>query len=245
MSSKSATKSTKSSETQKATKPVSKKETKEEQVVQAEPVVEQKPKKETKAKEVTAKVEKKETKKSKDDVKQVELPVQTEVAPDQEQVVDTDNKFQPQLLALQTELLAVRQALQTITSGFKKLEACYKHDIKRVKKHKQKRNGPHKPTGFAKQQVVPEKLAKFIGVKTGEELTGPEITSRVWQQLKERNLTYEKDKRVFRTDKTVSDLFGVKSDVNKSTDHRDKNGFNFCNLQKYIAHALGKDVKTA
>jgi chromatin remodeling complex protein RSC6 len=216
----------KSNETQKSTKSVSKKKTPEEQVVQPEQVVEQKPKKETKPKE--AKGSKKETQK----VEQVT-----------EQVVDSDNKFEPQLATLQQELLVVRQALQTLTTGFKKLESCYKYDIKRVKKHKQKRNGPHKPTGFAKQQVVPEKLAKFIGVKTGEELTGPQITSRVWKQLKERNLTYENDKRVFRTDKTVSELFGVKSDVNKSTDHRDKNGFNFCNLQKYIAHALGKEAK--
>jgi chromatin remodeling complex protein RSC6 len=228
---------TKSSETQKATKTTSKKETKEEQVVPTEQVVEQKPKKETKTKEVKGKVVK--------DKKETVKVVAKETDADQTEQADTDSKFQPQLLALQTELLTVRQQLQTITSGFKKLEACYKHDIKRVRKYKQKRTGPHKPTGFAKQQVVPEKLAKFIGVKTGEELTGPEITSRVWQQLKERNLTYEKDKRVFRTDKVVSDLFGVKSDVNKSTDHRDKNGFNFCNLQKYIAHALGKEVKTA
>ena len=105
-------------------------------------------------------------------------------------------------------------------------------------KHKQKRNGPHAPTGFAKPQPVPDKLAKFIGVKSGTELTGPTITSKVWTQLKERGLTYEKDRRVFRTDKEVSELFNVPSSVNKSQDHRDKKGFNFCNLQTYIANAL-------
>jgi len=63
----------------------------------------------------------------------------------------------------------------------------------------------------------------------------------VWDQLKQRELFYEKDKRVFRTNKEVSELFGVNKSVNNSTDHRDKEGFNFCNLQSYIKNALNKN----
>jgi len=159
---------------------------------------------------------------------------------DGEENVEDDSplKFDPQLMVVQEEVKSLREKLQTLNSNLKKLESAYRHDIKKVRKHKQKRNGPHTPTGFAKPQLVPEKLAKFIGVKPGTELTGPTITSKVWTQLKDRNLTYEKDKRVFRTDKEVSDLFNVPSSVNKSKDHRDKSGFNFCNLQTYIANAL-------
>ena len=151
---------------------------------------------------------------------------------------ETNSKFESQFLAIQDEIKNVRERLQLLNVNLKKLESAYRHDIKKIKKYKQKRNGAHKPTGFAKPQVVPEKLAKFIGVNNGDELTGPEITSKVWTQLKERGLTYEKDKRVFRTNKEVSDLFNVSNDVNKCTNHRDKNGFNFCNLQTYIANAL-------
>jgi len=215
---------------QKVSKTASKKELKEEVEVQGQA---EKSKKETKKN--VAKTSKKSEKKA--DNKNVEKENEEHV----EQAVE--NKFRPQLTLIQAEVKTVREYLQTLTGNLKKLESCYKYDIKKVKKHKQKRNGPHKPTGFAKPQAVPDKLAKFIGVKSGEELTGPVITSKVWQQLKERGLTYEKDKRVFRTDKTVSDLFGVNTSVNKSTDHRDKTGFNFCNLQKYIAHALGKEDK--
>lgn len=151
---------------------------------------------------------------------------------------DSPLKFDPQLTVIQEEIKSIREKLQTLNSNLKKLESAYRHDIKKVRKHKQKRNGPHAPTGFAKPQPVPDKLAKFIGVKSGTELTGPTITSKVWTQLKERGLTYEKDRRVFRTDKEVSELFNVPSSVNKSQDHRDKKGFNFCNLQTYIANAL-------
>lgn len=154
--------------------------------------------------------------------------------------VDEDSpcKFEPQLASVQDEIRTIREKLQALNSNLKKLESAYRHDIKKVRKHRQRRNGPHEPTGFAKPQSVPDKLAKFIGVKPGTELTGPIITSKVWAQLKERGLTFEKDKRVFRTNKEVSDLFKVPSSVNKSEDHRDKEGFNFCNLQTYIANAL-------
>jgi chromatin remodeling complex protein RSC6 len=73
-------------------------------------------------------------------------------------------------------------------------------------------------------------------------MSGPEITKQVWKQMKERGLTYENDKRVFRTNAEVSKLFNVPESVNNSTTYNDlENGFNFCNLQKYIAHAIGKN----
>jgi chromatin remodeling complex protein RSC6 len=154
---------------------------------------------------------------------------------------DTESKFVSIFQLVQAELKELKTKCSSLTVTLKKLEVSHHQDIRQAKKHKQKR-GPHKPTGFAKPQLVPDKLAKFIGVKSGSELTGPEITSAVWKQLKSRNLTYEKDKRVFRTNKEVSAVFNVPVTVNTSVDHRDENGFNFCNLQTYIAHALNKNV---
>lgn len=149
-------------------------------------------------------------------------------------------RFDEDYAELYEQVKLLKEGLQTVIKTLKKLESSHNHDIKKTKKSKQKRNGPHKPTGFAKPQKVPEKLAKFIKVTPGSELTGPALTSKVWDQLKQRELFYEKDKRVFRTNKEVSDLFGVNKSVNSSTDHKDKEGFNFCNLQSYIKNALNK-----
>lgn len=171
----------------------------------------------------------------------------SEPEPEQEQTTqpesvvvapESESKFDTLFRTLQGELKELKDRHSSVTLTLRKLESAHRAEIKSVRKHKQKRNGQHKPTGFAKPQAVPEKLAKFIGVKSGTELTGPQITSAVWKQLKSRNLTYAKDKRVFRTNKDVSALFNVPSSVNDSTDHRDEHGFNFCNLQTYIAHAL-------
>lgn len=166
-------------------------------------------------------------------------PAPVETAPVvQAEGTEPESKFDTLIKEIERELKEVKDRQSGLTLTFRKLVSAHRAEIKSVRKHKQKRNGQHKPTGFAKPQVVPEKLAKFIGVKGGEQLTGPEITSAVWKQLKSRNLTYENDKRVFRTNKEVSALFNVPASVNSSVDHRDENGFNFCNLQTYIAHAL-------
>lgn len=154
---------------------------------------------------------------------------------------DNDLKFQKQLNTLKEKLKALKTDVSAVNGALKELEGAYKHDTKKLAKRKTKKTGDHKPTGFAKKQPVPTKLARFIGVEPETELSGPEITKKVWEQLRERNLFYKDDKRVFRTDKVVSDVFGVKKSVNNSTDHKDPEGFNFCNLQKFISQALKAD----
>lgn len=147
-------------------------------------------------------------------------------------------KFNSQLHSTMEEVKALKEALGGLTMSLRKLESAYNTDMKKMKKTKPKREKPHVPTGFNKAKPVPEKLAKFLGVNPGTELSGPQVTKKVWAILKEKELTYEKDKRVFRTDAEISKLFNVPKSVNNSTYHKDKMGFNFCNLQKYIANAL-------
>jgi hypothetical protein len=167
--------------------------------------------------------------------------VESSVSPQQVPPLDGESnemKFFKELCLVQNEVNAMRKQFGSLSVTLKKLEAAYNSDVKKIKKTKPKRNVPHKLTGFAKPKPVPDKLAKFIGVSAGTELAGPAVTKLVWAQLKEKGLTYEEDKRVFRTNPEISELFNVPKSVNKSTDHKDKAGFNFCNLQKYIANAM-------
>ncbi len=151
--------------------------------------------------------------------------------------VPDELKFISQLELAQEEIKKMKERFHSLNANLKKLESAYTSDIKRVSKNSAKKIIRRKKTGFNKPKVVPEKLAKFIGVASGTELTGPEVTKKVWFQLREKGLMYEKDKRVFRTNQEVSDVFDVPKFVNKSTRHDDKEGFNFRNLQKYIANA--------
>lgn len=212
------------------------KESKTVKVQQKKPVTvskEQKPLKSKKSEEKVA--QPKEQK-----VKQEKKTKSEEKSESQVEQSSSEYRFEQQYSTIRDEIKSVRETLSNLSSSLKKLESAYNHDIKKVKKSRPRRkNGEHKPTGFIKTKPVPKKFASFLGVKEGSEMSGPSITREVWKQLKERNLVSEKDKRVFRTNKEVSELFGVPLSVNKSDDHTDvKKGFNFCNLQTYIANAM-------
>lgn len=149
-----------------------------------------------------------------------------------------DDKFEEYLSQIETTYQEARKQLHLLYRSVQRLKTIHRSDLKRAKVKKTKRTEKHKPTGFARTRPIPEKMASFIGVEPGTELTGPEITRKVWGVLKDRNLTFENDKRVLRVDNEVSNLFFVPMSVNDSTQSNDENGFNFGNLQFYIKQGL-------
>jgi hypothetical protein len=200
--------------------------------------------KKTTKSETQQKVEKNTSKKEKKEVKE---EVKEEVKPEQEAKPEQPcDKFDEQLSSTQEECGKLKELLKSIGDRLKKLQATHKSEVKKMKSRKNKRSENHKPTGFARLRPVTGKLAHFIGVESGTELSGPEVTKKVWAVLKSRNLTYQGDEkkgvkgdqRVLRVDEEVSKLFNVPMSVNKSVDHKDAEGFNFGNLQKYIKNAM-------
>jgi hypothetical protein len=152
-------------------------------------------------------------------------------------------KFEKQLISIRLEMEEVRNKLRLLSNSFKGLESAYNYDVKKVAKSTRKRT-KGKKTGFAKPKLVPDALAELIEVEQGTELTGPEVTRKVWDQLAKRGLISKDDGKLFRTDKTVSKVFNVPTSVNKINDSKDKvNGFNFYNLQKYVKNAYPPKVE--
>ena len=131
--------------------------------------------------------------------------------------------------------------LQKITEDYKsqkeeirKLKLKYHHDVKKAKKVKNQVK-IKKATGFTKIEPVPDGLARIINVKKGTILSRTQVTKKIYGYIKENNLYYEKNKRVLRADKLLKEVFNLSDNVNKSTFEKDKNGFNFYNIQKYIS----------
>jgi hypothetical protein len=174
-----------------------------------------------------------------------EKKTEKETKPEQVQEQSCD-KFEEQLTSTQEECGKLKELLRTVSESLKKLQTAHKSEVKKMRTKKSKRSENHKPTGFARLRPVSGKLAGFIGVDSGTELSGPEVTKKVWAELKSRNLTFQGDEkkgvkgdqRVLRVDDEVSKLFSVPMSVNKSVDCKDPNGFNFGNLQKYIKNAM-------
>jgi len=112
------------------------------------------------------------------------------------------------------------------------IKRIYYKDVRNSTKMKKRRE---KKTGFAMKNIVPDKIADFLHINKGVEMSRPEVTKRIYQELKNRNLCYEEDRRVLRVDDDICDMFNLTTEVNNSTDPKDVNGFNFYNLQKNIA----------
>jgi hypothetical protein len=190
---------------------------------------------------VEKKTSKKETKPEKETKPKPEPEPEQEAKPEQ-----PCDKFEEQLSSTQEECGKLKELLKSVSESLKKLQSAHKSEVKKMKTRKNKRSENHKPTGFARLRPVTGQLAGFIGVESGTELSGPEVTKKVWAVLKSRNLTYQGDEkkgvkgdqRVLRVDEEVSKLFNVPMSVNKSVDCKDPNGFNFGNLQKYIKNAM-------
>lgn len=106
-----------------------------------------------------------------------------------------------------------------------------------VKKNMIKKNKKRHPIGWEARKKVNGKFAEWLDVEDGSLLTGPEISKKFWSKIKELNLQGD-DKRVFRTNDEISEIFGVPASVNNSNNPNDVNGFNFRTYQKYIKYAL-------
>ena len=131
--------------------------------------------------------------------------------------------------------------LEKITKNYKdqrdeirNLVKLHKKELKNIKKVKRSRGNKDK-TGFTKPTIVPDKLANFVGLAKGSEISRTELTGLLCKEFKKRNLYYKKDRRIIIPDDDVKKIFNLPKDAEKSTNPKDKNGLNFYNLQKYIA----------
>lgn len=118
----------------------------------------------------------------------------------------------------------------------KKLQNAHKSDIKRVKTRKRKATS--NPTGFVASKKIGGRFADWLGVERDCMMPGPEISKAFWKKMRELGLQSPTDKRIFRTNKQTTELFGVSEDVNKSDDPDDENGFNMRTYQTYIKYAM-------
>lgn len=141
---------------------------------------------------------------------------------------------------------AMKAQLKNFREDIKKLSDLHRAELKTASKKTKKNKKPHVPTGFECKRSYFGKLAEFIGVQDGTCLNGPELTSRVWDAFRKRDKLLSTDNRIILVDKESSELFNVPMSVNKITNSKDENGFNFCTLQKYLKpliHQYSKEVK--
>ncbi len=124
---------------------------------------------------------------------------------------------------------------KSFKNSIKELRHAYNNDINNLAKNKKKTSYN---TGITKKNKIPLKLIKLLDLDPNVELSISEISHLVYEYLNAHNLVYEKDRRVMRVDKKLSDIFNIPISVNESTNYKDRNGFNLYTIQKYISNAI-------
>ena len=158
-------------------------------------------------------------------------PVQETVAPvTTEAPVVNDTPYLEEFTAVVSELDTAMNTIRVLKARLQKLEKQVHRDTKALNK---KANGkrPRKPrdpnapkSGFAKEGPVSDEMRKFLGLKKDELISRTDVTKRIHEYCKSKNLQDPTDKRHIKADASLRKLLKMSKD----------DDLTFFNLQKFM-----------
>ena len=151
--------------------------------------------------------------------------------------LESDKSFVSQYTDLMDILNKRHKEDTLLKKSVKKLCERALKQMNRPTKRKNKSKSPRLPTGFGKQMAVPLEFKKLFNIQENE-IPRTSISRLLHDYLKNNNLKDVSDKRVHRVNDALAETFGFTTEqvkyMNDSTNSKDKNGFNFYNVQNYI-----------
>lgn len=153
-----------------------------------------------------------------------DAPVSTE-AP-----VINDTPYLEEFTLVVSELDAAMTTIRNLKSRLQKLEKQVHRDTKALNKkalgkRARKPRDPNAPkSGFAKEGPVSDEMRKFLGMKKDELISRTDVTKRIHEYCKSKNLQNPADKRQIKPDASLRKLLKM----NKDDD------LTFFNLQKFM-----------
>ncbi len=128
--------------------------------------------------------------------------------------------------------------LKELKDKIKKAEQVYNNDILKI--YKVKKSEPRVvESGFQKKYKLPDNLCKLIDKPINTELSVPELSKYIYNELKMRNLMYKENKRIFRVDDELSKVLNISKSVN-NYNTIDEKGFNYHNIQSILLKIIKK-----
>ena len=160
-----------------------------------------------------------------------ETPVQETVAPvSTEAPVVNDTPYLEEFTSVVTELDNALTTIRNLKTRLQKLEKQVHRDNKALNKkangkRARKPRDPNAPkSGFAKEGPVSDEMRKFLGLKKDELISRTDVTKRIHEYCKSKNLQDPADKRQIKPDASLRKLLKM----GKGDD------LTFFNLQKYM-----------
>ena len=156
-------------------------------------------------------------------------PVQDAPVSTEEPVVN-DTPYLEEFTLVVSELDAAMTTIRNLKTRLQKLEKQVHRDTKALNKkalgkRARKPRDPNAPkSGFAKEGPVSDEMRKFLGLKKDELISRTDVTKRIHEYCKNKNLQNPADKRQIKPDASLRKLLKM----NKDDD------LTFFNLQKFM-----------
>tara|TARA_A100001037_G_C15036579_1_gene583492 strand:+ start:365 stop:949 length:585 start_codon:yes stop_codon:yes gene_type:complete len=180
---------------------------------------------------------KKKTTPPKKELKKPQEPVVETPVVEKPVVEETEENYDAEFTevqdALKQAVLLIKGLSTKVTALEKRVARDRKIMNKKMKGRAKRVVDPNKPpSGFAKPGPISDELRSFLNLPKGELIARTEVTKRITEYCKERNLQKEEDKRTIFADAGLRKLLRLK----KSDE------LTFFNLQKYMkVHYPAKD----
>ena len=177
--------------------------------------------------------------KTETNVEPAPAPVQETVAPvSTEAPVVNDTPYLEEFTSVVTELDNALTTIRNLKTRLQKLEKQVHRDNKALNKkangkRARKPRDPNAPkSGFAKEGPVSDEMRKFLGLKKDELISRTDVTKRIHEYCKTKNLQDPADKRQIKPDASLRKLLKMSKD----------DDLTFFNLQKFMkVHFPNKD----
>uniref|UniRef100_A0A6C0CKT7 DM2 domain-containing protein n=1 Tax=viral metagenome TaxID=1070528 RepID=A0A6C0CKT7_9ZZZZ len=135
---------------------------------------------------------------------------------------------------METELLKVKSVYDTLKIKHKQLKKSFQKMETKMNKKQKKSNGTRKPCGFAKPSTISKEMCEFLGITEGSLASRTQVTKKLIEYIKEKQLQGEKNKRIICPDETLYKIFGESAKKDEIT---------YFTMQKYVNHHFIKEEK--
>ena len=166
-------------------------------------------------------------------------PSPVEVAPQnvvEEQTVlqSVTDRFTEVLAQLDAQRKTISETIKQVREMQKQVTRNVKALEKRANRRKPRKQGEHKPSGFAKEALVSDELAKFLGKPSGTMMARTQVTKEINAYIKKHKLQDPNQGKIINPDKRLKNLLRVGSGEELT----------YFNLQKYMKHLFPKPAVT-
>lgn len=160
-------------------------------------------------------------------------PVVAENTVEEPTVLSTVNDRFAELLAqLDVQRKTISETIKQVREFQKQVARDVKALEKRANRRKPRKQGEHKPSGFAKEALISDELAKFLGKPSGTMMARTQVTKEINAYIKKHKLQDPNHGKIINPDKHLKNLLRVGSGEELT----------YFNLQKYMKHLFPKPV---